>query len=58
MGLDLIIPDKDIDPQTDDQAYGIIEANFNPAMHMHVYPFVGQGRRLTMNVSGAGCILK
>lgn len=49
-GIDLIIPDKDIDPQTDDQAYGIIEANFNPAMHMHVYPFAGQGRRLTMNV--------
>lgn len=49
-GIDLIIPDKDIDPQTDDQAYGIIEANFNPAMHMHVYPFAGKGRRLTMNV--------
>ena len=49
-GIDLIIPDKEIDPTTDKTAYGIIEANFNPAMHMHVYPFAGKGRRLTMNV--------
>ena len=48
--IDLIIPDKEIDPTTDKKAYGIIEANFNPAMHMHVYPFAGKGRRLTMNV--------
>lgn len=49
-GIDLIIPDKEIDPTTDKKAYGIIEANFNPAIHMHVYPFAGKGRRLTMNV--------
>lgn len=49
-GIDLIIPDKEIDPTTDKKAYGIIEANFNPAMHMHVYPFAGKDRRLTMNV--------
>ncbi|MEK5187356.1 bifunctional glutamate--cysteine ligase GshA/glutathione synthetase GshB [Enterococcus sp. FSL R5-0957] len=49
-GIDLIIPDKEIDPTTDKKAYGVIEANFNPAMHMHVYPFAGKGRRLTMNV--------
>ncbi|MDQ8472776.1 bifunctional glutamate--cysteine ligase GshA/glutathione synthetase GshB [Enterococcus faecium] len=49
-GIDLIIPDKEIDPTTDKKAYGIIEANFNPAMHMHVYPFAGKGRRLTMYV--------
>lgn len=49
-GIDLIIPDKEIDTTTDKKAYGIIEANFNPAMHMHVYPFAGKGRRLTMNV--------
>ena len=41
-GIDLIIPDKEIDPTTDKKAYGIIEANFNPAMHMHVYPFAGK----------------
>lgn len=49
-GIDLIIPDKEVDPETNEKAYGIIEANFNPAMHMHVYPFAGKGRRLTMNV--------
>lgn len=49
-GIDLIIPDKEIDPNHHEQAYGIIEANFNPAMHMHVYPFAGKGRRLTMHV--------
>ncbi|ASZ06492.1 bifunctional glutamate--cysteine ligase GshA/glutathione synthetase GshB [Enterococcus thailandicus] len=49
-GIDLIIPDKEINPSTDEKAYGIIEANFNPAMHMHVYPFSGTGRRLTLAV--------
>lgn len=49
-GIDLIIPDKNLDPETEATAYGIIEANFNPAMHMHVYPFAGKGRRLTMDV--------
>lgn len=49
-GIDLIIPDKEIDPKTSPEAYGIIEVNFNPAMHMHIYPFSGKGRRLTMNV--------
>lgn len=49
-GIDLIIPDKEVDPEKNPTSYGIIEANFNPAMHMHVYPFAGKGRRLTMNV--------
>lgn len=48
-GIDLIIPDKELPADAPD-AYGIIEANFNPAMHMHVYPYQGQGRRLTMSV--------
>lgn len=48
-GIDLIIPDKSR-PAAEPGAYGIIEANFNPAMHMHVYPYAGQGRRLTMAV--------
>ncbi|EOT38997.1 bifunctional glutamate--cysteine ligase GshA/glutathione synthetase GshB [Enterococcus dispar] len=48
-GIDLIIPDK-TQPATAPKAYGIIEANFNPAMHMHVYPFSGKSRRLTMAV--------
>ena len=50
-GIDLIIPDRAITGQINDgQTYGIIEANFNPAMHMHIYPYAGKGRRLTMNV--------
>lgn len=49
-GIDLIIPEKTIPATRDSDTYGIIEANFNPAMHMHVYPYAGQGRRLTMDV--------
>lgn len=48
-GIDLIIPDihrSAVEPE----AYGIIEANFNPAMHMHIYPYQGKGRRLTADV--------
>lgn len=48
-GIDLIIPDAQKSAQGP-QDYGIIEANFNPAMHMHVYPFSGKSRRLTMDV--------
>ena len=48
-GIDLIIPDKEVSA-TANNAYGIIEGNFNPAMHMHTYPFSGTGRRLTMDV--------
>lgn len=49
-GIDLIIPDKSIKGTKDSQTYGIIEANFNPAMHMHAYPYSGTGRHLTMEV--------
>ena len=48
-GIDLIIPDLTVPAKTPG-AYGIIEANFNPAMHMHVYPYAGNSRRLTMAV--------
>lgn len=43
-GIDVIIPDITV-PATE-KNYGIIEANFNPAMHMHAYPFKGIGRNL------------
>lgn len=49
-GIDLIIPDKEVTGTRHSQDYGIIEANFNPAMHMHAFPFSGQGRQLTMAV--------
>lgn len=48
-GIDLIIPDKD-KPYESFGDYGIIEANFNPAMHMHIYPYAGKSRRLTKDV--------
>ena len=48
-GIDLIIPDKD-KPYETHEDYGIIEANFNPMMHMHIYPYAGKSRRLTLDV--------
>ena len=39
-GIDLIIENKEV-PATDKNAYGIIEANFNPSMYMHIYPYKG-----------------
>lgn len=49
-GIDLIIPDKDLPATKSSQHYGIIEGNFNPAMHMHIYPYEGASRRLTTAV--------
>lgn len=49
-GIDLIIPDKEVPGDKTGGTYGIIEGNFNPAMHMHIYPFSGPSRRLTMDV--------
>lgn len=47
-GIDIIIPDCHVPAGPD--AYGIIEANFNPAMHMHAFPYKGQGRNLPQAV--------
>jgi glutamate--cysteine ligase len=49
-GIDFIIPDQAHPAQLNPANFGIIEANFNPAMQMHIYPFAGQGRRLTQDV--------
>ncbi|MDH6363832.1 glutamate--cysteine ligase [Enterococcus sp. PF1-24] len=49
-GIDLIIPDYQQPATIDSDNYGVIEANFNPAMHMHIYPYQGSSRRLTMAV--------
>lgn len=49
-GIDLIIPDLSIKGAKEGNTYGIIEANFNPAMHMHAYTYAGKGRQLTMDV--------
>lgn len=48
-GMDLIIQDYQ-KVATNHADYGIIEANFNPMMHMHVYPYEGTSRRLTMSI--------
>src|SRR5690606_28208840 len=48
-GIDLIIEDTNV-PATNKNAYGIIEANFNPSMYMHIYPYQGESRRLTKHV--------
>lgn len=49
-GVDLIIPDY-TKPSTDEEpGYTCIEANFNPAMHMHAYVYEGKGRRLTKGI--------
>ena len=48
-GIDLIIENKDV-PAASKNAYGIIEANFNPSMYMHTYPYKGKSRRLTMHI--------
>lgn len=50
-GIDLIIPNKQVRGHRNNHlSYGIIEANFNPAMHMHMYPHAGKRRHLTMDV--------
>lgn len=49
-GIDLIIPDRTRAGAKDSKDYGIIEANFNPAMHMHIYSYSGEGPRLTQKV--------
>ena len=43
-GLDMIIPDYTQDATSDN--YAIIELNFNPAIHIHCYPFEGKNRKL------------
>lgn len=48
-GIDIIIENPEI-PAANKNAYGIIEANFNPSMYMHIYPYKGESRRLTMHI--------
>jgi len=43
-GLDMIIPD--ISQEVSRDNYAIIELNFNPAIHIHCYPFKGKNRKL------------
>ena len=43
-GLDMIIPDIDIPESAEN--YSIIEMNFNPAIHIHCFPYRGKNRHL------------
>ncbi|MBF0714705.1 bifunctional glutamate--cysteine ligase GshA/glutathione synthetase GshB [Gemelliphila palaticanis] len=47
-GVDIII--ENIKDEANDSNYGIIEANFNPMMMMHIFPYKGKSRRLTEDV--------
>lgn len=47
-GLDMMIEDVN-KPATEDN-YAIIEMNFNPAIHIHCYPFKGENRQLNEKI--------
>lgn len=47
-GADIII--QDIHKKPDSQNYSIIELNFNPALHIHNYPYQGQNRHVEEKV--------
>ncbi|MGP6138822.1 MULTISPECIES: bifunctional glutamate--cysteine ligase GshA/glutathione synthetase GshB [unclassified Jeotgalibaca] len=49
-GVDMMIPDYRQPSTKEAPGYGVIEANFNPAMMMHIYPHEGEGQRLTLDV--------
>ncbi|QSF47428.1 bifunctional glutamate--cysteine ligase GshA/glutathione synthetase GshB [Paenibacillus tianjinensis] len=42
-GVDMMIGDSNVEANEDN--YGIIEINFNPAIHIHCYPYQGKNRR-------------
>ncbi|MDY0685193.1 bifunctional glutamate--cysteine ligase/glutathione synthetase [Pasteurella multocida] len=49
-GVDLIIPDLKQPASPNLSSWGVIEANFNPMMMMHIFPYAGKSRRLTQHV--------
>ncbi len=50
-GVDMMI--DDIAVEAESGGYAIIEVNFNPAIHIHCYPFKGKNRRLNFKVIDA-----
>ncbi|QPK94361.1 bifunctional glutamate--cysteine ligase GshA/glutathione synthetase GshB [Actinomyces sp. zg-332] len=48
-GVDLIIPDIN-KPLNHENSYGVVEANYNPMMMMHIFPYQGKSRRLTTHI--------
>jgi len=47
-GVDMMVGDLDSEP-TDD-GYAVIELNFNPALHIHDFPYSGENRRVERHV--------
>ncbi len=47
-GVDMMIEEISVDAK--DGGYSIIEVNFNPAIHIHCYPYKGKNRRLNFLV--------
>jgi len=50
-GLDMIV--RTISEVATKSNYTIIELNFNPAIHIHCYPFIGKNRRLDEKILDA-----
>ncbi len=50
-GIDIIVPNlyQPYDPEHPEMAV-VLEANYNPAMLMHLFPMMGQARRVSMTV--------
>lgn len=49
-GVDLIIPDENLNPSKEEPNCSCIELNFNPAMYMHTYCHAGKGQALTPKI--------
>lgn len=49
-GVDLIIPNLKQAAEPNLSSWGVIEANFNPMMMMHIFPYQGKSRQLTRDV--------
>lgn len=49
-GVDLIIPDYQVKTTKENPTYTCLEANFNPAMHMHQFVTKGEGVRVSLHV--------
>lgn len=47
-GTDMII--RDINQKPNAENYSIIELNFNPALHIHDYPYQGKNRHVEMKL--------
>lgn len=47
-GIDMMI--EDVNTPANALNYGIIEANFNPAIHIHCFPYIGKNRHVGKHV--------